>query len=134
MILSIALATNHGCPGNFELEPPSKILRFQSKTNDQVEAYFGNVGLPDNKLPKGFAVKRQALEKEPWVFGKVLYLGAYGMILQAKDGNEYHYPIGLKKKLVYRAIRYKGNYHAYIVVEPSKDPKYEYEPMTVSDE
>ena len=94
MILSLNLRTDHGCPGWFVLSPEEKTkpLTFRTKTNENVTAMLGNYK-HENDLPKGFAVQKRALKKQPFCFGKTLYLSADGMMLQAIDGNEYHIPI-----------------------------------------
>ena len=88
MILSLNLRTKHGCPGWLDLSPEekTKLLTFQARTNEQVVAYLGNYG-HENDLPKGFAVQKRVLQKQPWCFGKQLYLSANGMKLQAINAN-----------------------------------------------
>ena len=136
MILSINLRTHHGHPGWLPLEPPSRLLTFTTKANENVEAYLGAKGLANN-LPKGFSVNIRALQKEPWVFSKTLYLAASGLLLKPKDekdGGEYHHTIELNQTLVCRALPSEGQWYAYIVVEPSKNPRYQYFPFLVDHE
>ena len=92
---------------------------------------MGNFG-HNNDLPQRFAVQKSALKKQPFCFGKTLYLSADGMMLQAIDGNEYHIPIELGKSLVCVALSYKGELFAYLVVEPSRDDRFRYGPILQS--
>ena len=91
---------------------------------------MGNYG-HENELPKGFAIQRRALEKQPWCFGKTLYLSANGMMLQAVDGGEFHIPIELGQSLVCVTLSCGGELFSYIVVEPSRDERFKYFPVLV---
>jgi hypothetical protein len=135
MILSLNLRTEHGCPGWFVLtrEEKTKLLTFRSKTNEQISAHLGNYG-HDNELPQGFAIQKRALQKQPWLFSKQLYLGASGMTVQSIDGNEYHSPIELNQSLVCVALSSEGELFAYLVVEPSMDVRFKYSPVLVNKE
>ena len=96
-----------------------------------MEAYLGNYG-HDNDLPRGFEVQKNALKKQPWLFSKQLYLAASGLMLQAKDGGEYHIPIELKQSLVCVALSSGGELFAYLVVEASKDERFRYWPVMLN--
>ena len=132
MILSLNLRTEHGCPGWFVLSPEEKTkpLTFRTKTNDRVTAIMGNY-LHENDLPKGFAVQKRVMKSQPWCFGKTLYLGASGAMMQAIDGNEFHVPIALGQSLVCVALPSEGELFAYLVVEPSRDERFKYWPVVV---
>ncbi len=122
VILSLNLRTEHGCPGWCALSEheTTKQIIFKTKTHEKIPAYLGNVG-HENDLSKGFAVQRRALKKQPWCFGKVLYLAASGMMVQALDAREYHVPIELRQAMVCVALpgNGTGTLYSYIVVEPS---------------
>jgi hypothetical protein len=97
-----------------------------------VTAYLGNYGHESSvELPQGFAVQKRALKREPWVFGKTLYLAASGMKLQAINGDAYHNQVELFHSLVCVALPWEGQWFAYIVVEASKDQRFKYFPVLV---
>jgi hypothetical protein len=133
VILSLNLRTEHGCPGWFALSPEEKTkpLTFRTKVNDRVTVIMGNY-LHENDLPKGFAVQKRALQKQPWLFSKQLFLGASGIMLQAIDGNEYHIPTELGQSLVCVALSSGGEWFAFVVVEPSRDQRFRYWPVMVN--
>ena len=132
MILSLNLRTEHGCPGWFALSEKenTKPLTFRSKTNEKINAYLGNYG-HENDLPSGFAIQKSALKKQPWCFGKTLYLSANGMMLQARDGGEYHIPIELDQSLVCVALACEGELFAYLVVERARNDRFKWFPVIV---
>jgi hypothetical protein len=133
VILSLNLRTEHGCPGWFVLskDEKTKPLTFRTNTNERVHAFMGNYG-HDNELGNGFSVQKRAVNSPPWSFGKRLYLEASGMMMQAKDGKEYHIPIELGQSLVCVTLSCGGQLFSYIVVEPSRDERFRYWPVMLN--
>ena len=133
MILSLNLRTDHGCPGWFNLSPDEKTkpLSFRTKTNENIKAYLGTYG-HETALGKGFSVQKRILSSPPWSFGKKLYLEASGMMMQAKDGGEYHIPIELGQSLVCVALPNNGEWFAYLVVEAARDERFKVWPVMLN--
>lgn len=130
MIISINCTNEHGIPRSVELNPPSPVVTFITKTNEQIEGFLGNAGRTD-VLPQSFSVNKKALVKQPWCFGKTLYLTAQSFMAESLDGNQYHHPVNIDDTMMIRGLVLEDNVYGYIVVEPATDPRYRWWPVLV---
>jgi len=114
-----------------ELVAPSPMVQFVTKTDERIEGYLGNLGRTDT-LPYGVSLNKQALQKTPWCFGKTLYLNAHSFMADSLSHEHFNHMLGIDQVLVVRGIICEDNYYGYLVVEPSKDPKYRWQPVFVT--
>jgi len=129
MISEIGIVTERGVPVVIPLHPPSQKVTMLSPLKENVKCYLGTWGL-GTPLPEGFTVKRNALVKMPWAFGRKFLLPVNHMSIQQTDGHLYNYQFALQSALVTKGIRWNDNWYCYVVVESSKDPRYRLFPLT----
>ena len=131
MIVSLSINSDTGVPCTVALMHPAPRAVFVTKTNEKIHGYLGYDGDSDGHR-KGFSVKDTALQHEPWCFAKTLYLPVHSFMAQSNNGSQYNHMVDIDKVMLVKGLLLNGDYHGFLVVTPSTDPRYRWWPVFTS--